>query len=129
MMLGSLLIGVFVIIILDGLESIAYFIIGGHLPLTNITLPPMFMLTFWVLIVPSIYLFRKTLGNLFWHGVGAIGTVNQRRINRRIRLPRRSATIEPLVIVTLLAITSELPKKSTRLPELSLRRRFLALSS
>lgn len=127
MILGIVGIGGFALLRQDIALALVHFIVGGHIPFTNITLSPLTMLLFWLLILPTIYLFRSSISALFWRAIDTIGTISQRQINRRLRLTQLHRRTVHLVAITLLLIAEQLPEDTLELPELSLRRRFLAL--
>lgn len=113
-------------------EALIFFILTGHISIINFTVPPMIMLVFWILVVPASLIFYKSASSSFWKIIEFIGEKNQRKINRQARLIKSitpSRSLGPIIAIVLLQIASELPKSSISKPELSFRRRFLALPS
>ncbi len=129
LMLGILLAGGFAYFSQDALLAIVYFIVGGHIPLTNITLSPMAMLALWTLIIPALYFFRRSISAAFWQLIQVVGDVHQRSLNRRFRMPRPRYNLTELIVIAMIHIAQELPEDMLEQPEVSLRRRFLALQS
>lgn len=127
MILGIVSLGGVALLHQDIALALVHFIVGGHIPFTGITLSPLTMLLFWLLILPTIYLFRSSISALFWRAIDAIGGASQRQINRRLRLTQLHQRTVHLTVITLLSIARQLPEDTLELPELSLRRRFLAL--
>ena len=110
-------------------EQLVMFVLIGRVPFTNLILPAMAMLAFWVLVVPLTLLTRRTISAVVWRIVEYIGTIHQRRLNIRwhqqLRI-RRSHSVR-LYAVALLHVAEQLPDSSTENPELYFRRRFIAL--
>lgn len=127
MILGIVSLGGVALLHQDIALALVHFIVGGHIPFTGITLSPLTMLLFWLLILPTIYLFRSSISALFWRAIDAIGGASQRQINRRLRLTQLHQRTVHLTVITLLSIARQLPEDTLELPELSLRRRVLAL--
>ncbi len=127
--LGIIFLGVLVAISPSVALALRDFIIGGHLPLINVTLSPIVMMLFWALIVPATYLLRRTISAAFWRIIEYIGSIHQRQINHRFRLPRPSRNFTELIIIVMIHEAQKIPAGTPETPELSLRRRFLALQS
>ena len=66
------------------------FITIGKLPFTNIALPAIVMMSFWMIIVPVCIIWAKSISTAFWSSVEVIGEFDQRRINRQLRLAANS---------------------------------------
>lgn len=110
-------------------ESVIFFILTGHISLLSITVPPLVMLAFWILIAPVTFIIYKISGAAIWSAIETIGKTHQRRINQRLRLPNPVKSATSLMAITLLDIAQGLPESSASKPELYFRRRFLALPS
>lgn len=110
-------------------SQLVYFIVAGHIPFTDIVLSPFAMLLFWIIAVPLAVMLYRLGGEGFWKIVETIGTASQRQINRRIRWTPAPSTLPLLLASVMLHVASHLPESSAVTPELSLRRRFLALPS
>ena len=66
------------------------FITIGKLPFTNIALPAIVMMSFWMIIVPACIIWAKSISIAFWSGIEILGRFDQRRINRQVRLAARA---------------------------------------
>ena len=66
------------------------FITIGKLPFTNIALPAIVMMSFWMIIVPACIIWAKSISIAFWNGIEILGRFDQRRINRQFRLAANS---------------------------------------
>lgn len=114
------------------IESVVFFILTGHIAIINLTISPLAMLLFWILVVPASLIIYKSTSNSFWKIIEFIGEKDQKRINRQARQVRNikpGRNLRPIIAVVLLQIAEELPENSISKPELSFRRRFLALPS
>jgi len=77
--LGAILIAPFVI------DQLFFFFFLGKIPFTNINLPAILMIIFWVIIIPLAIIIRKSLSAIFWKSIDIASEIAQRRINRKIR--------------------------------------------
>jgi hypothetical protein len=77
--LGAILIAPFVI------DQLFFFFFLGKVPFTNIHLPAILMVVFWVVIIPLSIILRKSLSAIFWKSIDIASELAQRRINRKIR--------------------------------------------
>ena len=77
--LGAILIAPFVI------DQLFFFFFLGKVPFTNIHLPAILMVVFWVVIIPLSIILRKSLSAIFWKSIDIASELSQRRINRKIR--------------------------------------------
>lgn len=112
------------------LEGIVFFILTGNIAFINLTIPPVIMLIFWILLVPVSVLIYKIGGQTIWAAIETIGKINQRRINRAHRwiahqVPSKT-TVTPLVVITMVYISSNLPPKTTNPPVIYSRRRLVS---
>lgn len=86
------------------------FITIGKLPFTNIALPAIVMMSFWMIIVPACIIWAKSISIAFWNGIEILGRFDQRRINRQFCLAartRRTAAeqVSLAMVATWLAVT------------------------
>lgn len=125
--LGSCTIGALVAFYPPVTDQLVNFIAVGQIPLTDLTIPPMGMLVFWILIGPATLLIYRLITEGFWRSVEAIGAISQRHINRSIRWSVKRNPLLPLLSIVLLHLTKDLERSTSNAPELLLRRRFLAL--
>ena len=112
-------------------ESIVFFILTGHISLINVTIPPLAMLAFWVLVVPITVAVYKVSNYSLWEAIELIGKVHQRHLNRSVRwvssrLSWRETAL-PLVTIYILYTANQLPDSHTSIPALAFRRRFLTV--
>jgi hypothetical protein len=77
--LGAILIAPFVI------DQLFFFFFLGKIPFTNINLPAILMIIFWVIIIPLAIIIRKSFSAIFWKSIDIASEIAQRRINRKIR--------------------------------------------
>lgn len=116
------------------LENLVFFILTGHVSALDLTLSPIFMLLFWLLIIPSAVLSYKLLRGIFWIIIGFIGKYHQRHINNSLRLAKKPLNLPKPVInlVVIYAINlkgnSSSKSKKASVPDLSLRRRFITIT-
>lgn len=128
--LGLCVFGALVALIIPVSDQIVHFIIAGRVPFTNISIPPLGMLVFWIVAVPlSIAVYRLGTDGL-WRMIETIGTLSQRHINRRIRwTPTHDTTLLHLCTSVALYAVSQTLANTPSAPDLTMRRRFLALPS
>jgi len=120
------------LIFTDALEPVVFFILTGHIAIINLTIPPLAMLLFWILIVPVSLIFYSSASHSFWKIIEFIGEKDQQRINRQAKLARStrlSRSLRLILVAVILQMAEELPKKPASKPKPSFRRRFLALPS
>jgi len=66
------------------------FMVIGKLPFTSIILPAAVMMSFWMIIVPACIIWAKSFSIAFWNSIEILGKLDQRRINRQLRLAART---------------------------------------
>ena len=66
------------------------FVTIGRVPFTSMILPAAVMMGFWMIIVPVCIVWGKSISITFWNSIEMLGRLDQRRINRQVRLAARA---------------------------------------
>lgn len=66
-------------------DQLVLFIFLGKIPFTNITLPARVMIVFWIIVLPTVLFFRKTVADTFWKIAESISNARQRRVKMKQR--------------------------------------------
>lgn len=85
----------------DLMRHLAFFIMTGQIPFTKIAFPSLFMLALWCVIIPIVWMSRRSVTELFWWLMEVIGEKHQRRLNQSRKL--RNEHLQ-LYTIALLAI-------------------------
>ena len=125
--LGSIILGTCASFLALQSDQIVSFFVAGYIPFTDLSLPPLAMLLFWILLVPVCIGLYQTFSASIWKTVEMLGKISQRHINRQIRWGMERHTLPQLLATVLIYIAESLPESSSLVPELVFRRRFLAL--
>lgn len=66
-------------------DQLVLFIFLGKIPFTNITLPARVMIVFWIIVLPAVLFFRKTVADTFWKIAESVSNARQRRVKMKQR--------------------------------------------
>ena len=125
--LGSIVASMCLVLFTIAPNQLMAFMLAGHVPFTDLTVPPVAMLLFWLLTLPTCLLIYRITSDGFWKSIEQIGHISQRQINRTIRWRAESYTIHLLLASVMVHVAINLPHSTVSNPELSFRRRFLPL--
>ena len=121
--------GVTLIFVSNLASELSFFLIAGKIPYTTLFLSPSFMMVFWIIVVPMILIFRRTLANLLWNLVEKVGKLHQLHLNRhfyRSMLTKRYSPSVKLYFSALLS-TLSMPIKNSITSKENTRRRYAAI--
>lgn len=88
----------------DLLRHLAFFIMTGQIPFTKVAFPSLFMMALWFIIIPFIWMSRRSVTELFWWIMEIVGEKHQRYLNQTLKL--RSDHVQ-LYTIALLSVAQQ----------------------